>query len=323
MKVKFNKFERIAGVFVLTAIVGSVAATFGIAIQKGWFASKVSYKTVLKSAEGIYNGTTVQIAGLRAGNVKSVELISNNEVLVEFEIFEKFRDRVREDSVIQVVRPFVIGEKVFDISVGTKEYAAIKPGSVVNTKSGFDLMDLFSGRKLAPFLTTINALATNLKILAEAFADKKRTQSFVDLFDELNPLVRNMNTMSKRVVKVTDVLTEKKKLNQVIDNVVLLTSEMNQILPEMNKELPTMGKDISSLVANLNELTHEFKKLTPAIGEVAPDLPRVSRRAIEGLDELVVTLKALQKSFLLRGNVKDVKEEELKVLQREPAKEQN
>jgi phospholipid/cholesterol/gamma-HCH transport system substrate-binding protein len=39
-------------------------------------------------------------------------------------------------------------------------------------------------------------------------------------------------------------------------------------------------------------------------------LPRATKRAVEALDEMVVTLKALQKSFLLSGKVKDVKEEE-------------
>lgn len=320
MKVKFNKFERVAGIFVLAALVGSFSATLGVAIQKGWFASKVTYKTILGSADGIYNGTIVQIAGLRAGSVKSVELVSNDEVLVEFEIFEKFQNRVRQDSFVQVIRPFVIGEKVFDVTVGTKEFEAIKPGEVVPSKPGLDLMDLFSGRKLAPFINTINALAINLQTLAEAFADNKRTHSFVELFDNLNPLVKNLNSMSQKVVNVTDIVTEKKRLHQVLDNVILITHELNQVLPEMNKELPTLGQDISQMVRNLNELTEEFKKLTPAIGVIAPDLPRVSKRAVEGLDELVVTLKALQKSFLLRGNVRDVKEEESSLNQREPAR---
>jgi phospholipid/cholesterol/gamma-HCH transport system substrate-binding protein len=319
MKVKFNKFERVAGVFVLAALVGSFSVTLGVAIQKGWFASKISYQTTLASADGIYNGTIVQIAGLRAGSVKSVELVSNDEVLVEFEIFEKFKNRVREDSYVQIVRPFVIGEKVFDVKVGTSEFAVVKPGQMVPSKSGLDLMDLFSGRKLAPFINTINALAVNLQTLAEAFADNQRTHDFVELFDNLNPLVKNLNSMSKKVVNVTDIATDKQRLHQVLDNLVIITKELNHVLPEMNKELPTLGQDISQLVRNLNELTEEFKKLTPAIGVLAPDLPRVSKRAVEGLDELVVTLKALQKSFLLRGNVRDVKDEESTMQQRWPA----
>ena len=105
----------------------------------------------------------------------------------------------------------------------------------------------------------------------------------------------------------------------MLDNVILLTGELNKVLPQMNEDSPQMGKQLSMLVSNLSELTAEFKKLTPAIGVVAPELPRVSKRAIEGLDELVITLKAMQKSFFLRGNVEDVKDEEAK--HREPAKE--
>ena len=43
MIVKFNKFERVAGLFVSAAFVGVVVSTAGIAIKKGWFASKVKF----------------------------------------------------------------------------------------------------------------------------------------------------------------------------------------------------------------------------------------------------------------------------------------
>ena len=78
-----------------------------------------------------------------------------------------------------------------------------------------------------------------------------------------------------------------------------------------------MGKQMGQLIASLSTLAKEFEKLAPAIQEVAPDLPRTSRRAVEALDEAVVLLKAMQKSIFLRGNVEDVREEESK--SRKPA----
>jgi phospholipid/cholesterol/gamma-HCH transport system substrate-binding protein len=44
--------------------------------------------------------------------------------------------------------------------------------------------------------------------------------------------------------------------------------------------------------------------------KLAPEIPRASERALEALDQTVVTLKALQKSFLLRGSVEEVRTEE-------------
>lgn len=320
MRIKFNKFERVAGIFVLAAFIGAITATAGIAIQKGWFASKLEYKVVLPSAEGIHSGTMVQIAGLRAGSVKNVDLVSANEVLVTFEVFEKFKNRIRKDSELQVVRPFVIGEKVFEITIGSEEAEVLPAGSTIVSKSSFDLMDLFSGRKLSPFLGTLEALVENLQILVEAFADENRMKSFVEMFDRMTPLINNMNKMSKKIIHLSDTVLQDKKLAKTLDNVLLLTGELNKVLPQMNEDSPEMGKQLAMLLTNLSELTAEFKKLTPAIGVIAPELPRVSHRAIEGLDELVITLKAIQKSFLLRGNVEDVKEEEKNRL-RKPAEE--
>ena len=77
-----------------------------------------------------------------------------------------------------------------------------------------------------------------------------------------------------------------------------------------------MGHEMAQIIQNLNTLTTEFAKLTPAINEIAPDLPRTTKRAVEALDETVVLLKAMQRSWLLRGNVKDVKDEEEKIASR-------
>ncbi len=57
-------------------------------------------------------------------------------------------------------------------------------------------------------------------------------------------------------------------------------------------------------------LLTEFQKLTPAIAVIAPELPRTTKRAVEALDETVVLLKAMQRSFLLRGKVEEIRQEE-------------
>ena len=95
-----------------------------------------------------------------------------------------------------------------------------------------------------------------------------------------------------------------------------LSKELNDIVPEFAEQVPDLGRQMGQIVTNLNVLTTEFRKLTPAINEIAPDLPRTAKRAVEALDETVVLLKAMQKSWILRGNVKEVKEQE-KI--REPA----
>jgi len=310
MKIKFSKFERVAGLFVLTALVGTLTIAAGVAIKKGWFASKIPFETYMPSAEGIHSGTVVQIAGLRAGAVDEVELLSAERVRVTIEIFEKFHAQVRTDSGIQVLRPFVIGERVLEISVGSQDKPELGPGSEIPLKSSFDIMDVFSGKKLGPFLGTIEKLSENLKVLGEAFSDPERTKQVVAMFDKLAPLIANMNKMAAGVASITDIATKHKRMEILVSNLTDITSDLNKVLPAMVQESPEVGKHLGEMVKNMSVLTHEMQKLAPAIAAIAPEFPKTSMRAVEALNETVVLLKALQKSFLLRGNVEAVREQE-------------
>lgn len=316
MKVTFNKFERAAGLFVGLAILGSVAVTAGVAVKKGWFSSKIEFTTILPSAEGLHPGTMVQVSGIRAGSVSDIELISAEKVIVHFTVLDKFHKQIRQDSRVQVIRPFVIGEKVIDVGVGSQDEDMVEPGGELMAEHTMDVMDLLSGRKLGPFLGSIENVTGNLKVLAQAFSAPERMEAFVTMFDRINPLLNNLNEMSVEITKTTRSLNQKKKLDKIVNNLVSLTTELNAVLPQVTHEVPDMGHQLAEMVKNLNVLTSEFRKLTPAIAAVAPDLPQTSRRAVEALNETVVLLKALQKSFLLRGSVEEVKEAEQ---ERQPA----
>lgn len=315
MKIKFSHYERVAGIFVLTALAGCISVAAVVAVKRGWFATKIPFETIMTSAEGIHSGTVVQISGLRAGAVEEVELVAAERIRVRFSVFEKFHNQIRADSTIQVVRPFVIGERVIEVNVGSEGESRLAAGHEIPLKSSFDVMDIFSGKKMGPFLGTIEKLSENLRVLGEAFADPTRTRALVEMFDRLAPLISNMNSMAQGVSKMTDIATRQKRFEILIGNLTDVSQSLGKVVPAMMEEAPDMGQQLGAMVKNLNVLTAEMSKLAPAIAAIAPDLPKTSLRAVEALNETVILLKAMQKSFLLRGKVEEVKEEE----QRQPA----
>jgi phospholipid/cholesterol/gamma-HCH transport system substrate-binding protein len=310
MRIKFNTYERVAGMFVLTAIFGSLTVMVGVAIKKGWFEPKVSFETALKNAEGIREGTQVQIAGLRAGAITHIELKSDNEVHVRMEIAEKFHDRIREDSVVRAIRPFIIGEKVMEITVGGEGEARVAQNGFIKSEPTMDVMDLVSGKTIGPHLEKLSRMFDNLRVVAEALLDPERSKAMIRMFDDLSPLVKNMNDMSKEAAGLLKGVNKDKMLVRMVTNLSALTDQINMHLPVIAKESPALAKDMAKIAKNVAVLTEELSKTLPALQEIGPELPRASRRAIEALDETVVTLKALQKSFLLKGSVRDVKDEE-------------
>lgn len=311
MNTKFNKFERVAGLFVLFAVLGAIVTAISVAMQRGWLAPKDQYHTSFENADGVHTGTSVQIAGIRAGSVEDVELGSDNKIHITFDVFKKFSDRIRQDSKAQLVRPFIIGDRVLEITVGKDNTPRIADNGSVESYETMDLMTIFSGRKLSDYLSTMAGLIDNLKILVNAFNDKTRTESFVKIFDQMEPLVVNLNTMSKEVVKLSKQATHHENLGNVLQNVTLLTNEINHMLPIVKQQAPALSHDLHRMILNLTQLTEDFKLLTPTIVEVAPLLPKTSQRAIEALNEAVVLIKAMQKSMFMKSNVDEVRVEEI------------
>lgn len=324
MKIKFNHFERMAGLFVVGASLAFVIGLIGVAVKQGWFDSKTSYSSVFDEADGIHTGTLVQIAGLRAGTVDSVELTDENRILIRFHIFSKFDSKIREDSTAQLVRPFVIGDRMLELTVGTDAAKVLGANGQLKGTESVDLMALMSGRRMGDYLGSLNEGMKNLRYLAEAFLDKSRTENLVKMFDNISPLLANMNTMSLEVTKLSRQATRDERFGTVMRELALTTKEMNQFLPMLREKAPSMARDTEKLITNLATLTDQFKLLTPAFTEIAPELPKASRRAIEALDETVVLLKAMQKSWFLKSNSREVREEEAakdKARERKPASE--
>lgn len=310
MKIQFSKFEKVAGLFVGVAIFSCMVSMMGIALKNGWFSLKVHYTTELESADGLHEGTSVQIAGLRVGSVTRVDLEGKDRVLVEFEVLEKFSSKIRKDSVVQMFRPFILSEKVLDVSVGSDGEPVLEPGEKIASVAGVDLMDLLSGKKMGTMFSSFDHLAESLKIVGEAFGDPARMKALMQTLDRLNPLVENLNTMSLEFGKIAIAANKQKRAENIIDSLAKVSQELEKVVPSFNSEVPDLGVQLAQIVKNLNVLTTEFKKVTPAISAIAPELPQTSRRAVEALDETVVLLKAMQRSFLFRGSVQEIRQEE-------------
>lgn len=306
-KVKFNKYERVAGLFVMCAIFGVAVTALSVAVKQGWFETKVHYSTVFENADGIHQGTLVQMAGLRAGAVEEVELEASNQIRVRFYVLGKFQPRIRQDSGIQLIRPFLIGERVIDVSVGSEQSPVLAANSFVKSIEATDFMTLMSGKNLNAYLGKLGGILENMQLLVEAFADKKRGESIVRIFDRMDPLVKNLNTMSVEVIKLSKQATHDDGVQKLIGNLATTTSEINKILPDLNDENPHLARDLAVMTQNLAVMT---KALGPAVKAVEPELPGASLRLVEALNETVVVLKAMQKSFFMKSNVREVQDEE-------------
>jgi phospholipid/cholesterol/gamma-HCH transport system substrate-binding protein len=280
MRYKFNPYERAVGFFLTFTFFGSISVGIGIAVKKNWFEEKTHYVTYTDSAANIRVGSSVLIAGLKVGKIEEVELEPNHKVRVSFNVLKKYSQNLTEGSKAHFVRPFVIGDKVLTVIEGELDADIIPPGSVIPLADGTDILELLTGKNVEVMMAKIDSILSNLN----------------------DTLVVGKDL----ALQVGD----KKKLQKTMENVAFASGEIKKALPHFVARSPQLAQSIDHTMENLALITKGLKDLQPVLDEVARKLPEGSDRTIALLNESVTILQAMQKSFLLKGSVAEVKREQ-------------
>ncbi|MGM0564002.1 MAG: MlaD family protein [Pseudomonadota bacterium] len=310
MPVEVNRYERIAGLFVVVAILVVVFVSVGLIVRTGYFSEKSSYHVMVPSAGGLNNGTHVQMSGLNVGWVEKITLIAPRQVRVDFSVLIKYQRQMVEGTVVQMVRPYALGEKMLDIRPGEPGNPVLSAGAEVPLLDSVDLVDLLSGRKLGPFVASLEKLMTDLNQTVEFMREAGTLERVNQLLDSSGPMIGNVNDMAREMALSAGTMNREQRLERLTEEMRLASEQMNHLLPEMREQMPGTLAQMNRLIGNMNQLSEDLSELTPALAELAPQMPETGRRTIEAIDEAVILMKAMQKSFLLRGKVEDVVEEE-------------
>jgi phospholipid/cholesterol/gamma-HCH transport system substrate-binding protein len=266
-KIRFSPMERTAGIFILLALFGMVAAAGGILVRRGFFEPKIPYFARVKTSEGLKLGTPVRMAGLKAGALESIEMQPDSRVRIGILVFERYGAVLREGTELAIVRPTVIGDKAIDI-IQSAEAATplLARGAVLPANEAADLLESLNARKLTA-------------------------------------IVENLEHVSGELAAVFGKSGNQKNAERLLANITELSTQARKLAGEVAVGAPGLRRDLAAVTA-------EFARLAPLARAAAEGVPESTRKLMDLVRESTVLIKAAQKSFLLRGNVRDVRDEE-------------
>ncbi len=278
--------KRTLWLFVLLGA-GTFALLFlGAGFRQGWFQPSTSFRVRFARGDGVYVGTPVSIAGLKAGQVAAVELDHDNKVSVVLRIQSAFANKIKSDSKASLGRPFIIGERLVSISPGSPALPTLPEGSELQGEEVLEITDLLSGGRLAPYFNTFTKLMDQLQIVIEGDGSPNAV-----------PL-SELYKQAHRTLKAVEVAG--KDLTAIKTNFVL-SPDLQKILRELAAGSPHIAPVLAGAERSLPELTriaNEFSVLVPQLSKT--------------MNEAVFTLQAAQRSFVLSGGVERLKWEETK-----------
>ena len=133
--------ELVVGIFMILGILSLGYLSIRVAMVDVWGQRDFEVFANFSDVGGLKNGSTVMIAGVDVGRVKSISL-TNDEARVVLQLDPRLQ--LHEDAIVSIKTSGLIGEKYVRISVGSAD-EIIKPGGRIRqTESAVDLADLIS-----------------------------------------------------------------------------------------------------------------------------------------------------------------------------------
>ena len=137
-----RKIEFLVGCFVLIGL-GAVAY---LAIQVGstrvFGGNMYTLQARFGRASGLNVGSRVEIAGVRVGTVKSIELDDNFYSIVTFDM--PGRIQLDDDTIVSIKTAGLIGDRYLEVSPGGSGMPLETGDLIVDTESALDIESLIS-----------------------------------------------------------------------------------------------------------------------------------------------------------------------------------
>jgi phospholipid/cholesterol/gamma-HCH transport system substrate-binding protein len=291
-------------------------------INRKWFARQYVYYSRFNSAEGLTVGMSLKLRGFEIGRIKTIDLNKSNLVDVSIAVYEDYLEKIRPDSVIELVSsPIGVGG-------GLNFYPGLTAGEPVPEFSFIPSTQLAEGRALVrerkvdrpagvdpinELLASAQPLIADLDATVIAIGDLARTLEYGfrgEGDDALSSAFNNVAVVSASLIGTAE------HVREIAASLAALSDELEDptgIVPRVldpSGSLATFLNDDDELwngitgilvelegsMANLNTLTGSISGMSPQIGLALQEL-------VVALKEAEKVMEGLQNNPLLKRGI--------------------
>jgi ABC-type transporter Mla subunit MlaD len=338
IKLRVNHRERAAGAFVLAALAVVVLFVVGAAVRNRWFHARVKYRVEVKVGDGLREGSPVFLSGVEIGEIGNLAILDDNRVAVELAIWEEHTHRIRTDTRATARRVFGFGEKRVQLHSGEVAGTPLPPGAMVPMEERLDLLDAVASIDLGLPMQVLDRTVSVADRLLTRLDEDNRFDRMMGAFDHLGPTLEKVEALlddpnlrgtlaganvivnapaTRKTLERTASLLAPERIDRMLahsERVLARVDDLSREGGSLDVTLRKTGKlldtavrlndaeKLSRILDNTAVLAESFGKLTPAIPGLTAELTRTLR-------ETVVTLKALQKTWLLENKADKARRE--------------
>lgn len=213
------------GVFLALGLFVLVISVFMLGANKSIFQDSYRVSTYFDSVQGLNNGAIVSLAGVKVGNIESIDYDdATNLVRVIFLLDSKYARKIKTDSTVEIRTQGALGDKFLYIMPGTTGLQ-IENNGELKSDYGNDILSVLNkrGNESEKLFDTIH----NLNLIVKGIADQNKIPSLINKLDQA---AGNLNESS---VKIKQALAGNRLENSM--------NKMDNILEKIDSGQGTLG----------------------------------------------------------------------------------
>lgn len=304
LRTRLSRMERAVGWFVLLAtallIFGFGYYVHSMAKRKGWFKTRASYFTYVKSADGLKIGDPVFLMGSEAGQITDVQPEAPGSfynVYVEFEIREPHYGYLWTSGSRTKVQGDFLGKRILEVTKGTNGHAIYQfhpLGTLTRAELGkiqipnrwLLAADLYDTDKnlLVKARTPLNEEA--LKVINQLRLDT------IPVLDTSQARKSPTAVWDDKAGTYTNFISKLMAKENLKANLYWLVADEAASVSDQAQELMLMGKqalpgilaltnDISATLSNANQLMLDYSRVSLGIQPVISNIDYITTQLRE------------------------------------------
>ena len=323
--------SEIVGTLVLVALIFFVMALFVGGRIDQWLNPGLSVRVIMPS-DGLYGlseGSSAQILGSEAGEVRRIVIQPDESIYAEVRIKDFMMDFVRRDSEVLIRKRFgIAGDSFLDISRGhgqplDEDYAVLEARiDRAATATAGQLLSEIKDKALPVIddaASTINSLATLANGLQDSGGNLQQTLANLNavtgrlargegafgrlmvedaLIKELETLVAGLNHTLGGMAPVLD------ELQVTVRNIAVMSEAIgaqSEAIPEVSKRMGSVLDSVDDILKDLKRTTPELPRIARSMADTTEDLPMLLLQTHQTVAELELLIRQLRASWLVGG----------------------
>lgn len=262
------------GAVILTALAILIVAIFQLGQAANLFASRYTLVTFLGTANGLRQGGSVMVAGQLAGTIESIEFLdvdadTTANLIVTFQVDERLKPQIREDSRAKLRTLGLLGDRFLDISPGTPMFGQLEEGDTVIVTPTQDYDAVIA--QAAGAVDDMVALTADLREITGGIVRGEGTVGQLvtnkALYDQMSEALVTSNRLLLRLQNPNGTFGRLLDDATLHDQMVAMIAAMDTVVTKISSPQGSVGRMLSdtTVYTNFLRITGNLDSLTKAL----------------------------------------------------------